>query len=107
MIEYENLIPSVSRDPNISQTGARILYRPLTRWVMQLLAALVILATSVSGYAQLPFTEDFSTTDYRDAGPNQTTADWNVNFQQLLLPVSPQLAGITFDGTSTVMAAST
>jgi hypothetical protein len=58
---------------------------------MQLLVAMVILATSVSSYAQLPFTEDFSTTVYRD-----------VNFQQLLLPVSPQLAGVTFDETSVV-----
>jgi hypothetical protein len=102
MIEYKNLVPSVSRDPNISETGKIILYRLLTQWVMQLLGAMAILATAVSSYAQLPFTEDFSTTDYRDAGPNQTTADWNVNFQQLLLPVSPQLTGVTFDETSVV-----
>jgi hypothetical protein len=54
------------------------------------------------GQAALPYGEDFSTTTFRDGNPGQTTADWNTTFEQLLLPVAPQLTGITFDETTVV-----
>jgi hypothetical protein len=69
---------------------------------MRLLSLIAFWSISTSSYAALPFTEDFSTTTFRDGNPGQTTADWNTGFAQLLLPVAPQLDGITFDETSVV-----
>ena len=72
------------------------------RYVVWIVSIAVFLVPPVSGFAQMPFSEDFSTLDYRDGSPGQTTADWNTGFQQLNLALSPELVGDTFDETSAV-----
>jgi hypothetical protein len=75
---------------------------PSLTGVLRILATIAIGITSSLSHAQIPFSENFSTTVFRDSDPGKTTADWNTTFEQLLLPVSPRLSGIIFGETSVV-----
>ena len=75
--------------------------RMLAKWLTSACTVAALLF-SPSAFAQLPYTEDFSTTVYQDTGAGQTTADWNVGAQQLQLPVAPVLNGTTFDDSTAV-----
>ncbi len=66
----------------------------------------VLLAASSASVAQIPYTEDFSTTTYLDGTPGQTTANWDTGAMQLLLPSSASLTGTTFSDVTTVEALS-
>lgn len=61
---------------------------------------LVAIGISPASYAQLSYSEDFSTNTAEDAA--QTTADWNTASSQLQLPVAPALTGTTFDASTVV-----
>jgi len=65
------------------------------------LAILALLAQASVHAQTLPYSEDFTTTTYRDAAAGQTTADWS-GTGQVLLPTAPALTGVTFDDTTAV-----
>ena len=84
-----------------SKSNLRSLALRSAKRALGTLLAVSALAAS-SAYAQLPYSEDFTTTTYEDTAAGQTTADWNTVSGQLLLPVAPSLTGTTFDDTTTV-----
>jgi len=54
------------------------------------LFAIFTLLMAAPGFAQLPYTEDFTTTTFRDSTGTATTADWT-STGKVLLPTSPLL----------------
>ncbi len=54
------------------------------------LLAILLALFAAPGYAQLPHTEDFTTTTNRDGAAGQTTADW-AGTGSVLLPTSATL----------------
>jgi len=89
--------PDFSAHDEAIPGGRRTLAAP-----MQFVVAATIMILPMTGDAQLPFAEDFSTSVYEDSSAGQTTADWNTTFQQLLLPSAASLSGITFDSSTAV-----
>lgn len=93
---------TLGRDEAMLKIGEVLPNHNVVRYVVWIVSIAVFLVPPVSGFAQLPFSEDFSTLDYRDGSAGQTTADWNTGFEQLNLPLSSELVGVTFDENSAV-----